>query len=285
VSDTVSEELSALPEYLQFIPTVIEVQKELGGSGKPAQVFDLLLDRIGKSNEPLPESAIPNTSQFNNEMQKVRQTLIHAGLLDAAKKGVWALTKKGLSTDPQEIDLLRLNDLRKKADKAYREKRKRKTTGVALQPENTGSPTQAICAREDYRRRRLEQLKTLSTADLEKVCQEVLRKSGFERVRILCQGREDCFDGECIFQVNPIMRSYVMFQFKSVQGLIDAEEIRDFRSVMARRADKGIFMTICSFTAKAKQEAQRDGVSPVLLIDGNKLIDMIEKFKIQLEDA
>jgi restriction system protein len=285
VSDTVSEELSALPEYLHYIPTVIEVQKELGGSSKPAKIFDLVLDRIEESNKPYTGTAISNPSQFNAEMQRVRKTLVHAGLLDSAQKGVWTLTKKGLVTEPSDIDLHRINELRKRAERGYREKRKSKTNGSVQQPETTRSTKKTICVREDHRRRLLDQLKALSPADLEKVCQDVLRRSGFERVSILGQGSEDCFYGECIFQENPLRRSYVAFQFKCVQGLIGEEEVRDFRNAMMRRVDKGIFMTICSFTARARLEAQRDGVSPVILIDGNNLVDMIQKFKIQLEAA
>jgi restriction system protein len=102
VSDTVSEELSPLPDYLQYIPTVIEVQKDLGGSGKPAEVFDLVLDRIQKSKRSFTESAIASPSKFNSEMQRVRQTLVHAGLIDSAQKGVWTLTKKGFATEPSD---------------------------------------------------------------------------------------------------------------------------------------------------------------------------------------
>jgi len=60
LSDTVSEELSSLPEYFQYVRPVIEVQKELGGSGKPAEFFDLVLERIETSNKSLTESAISN---------------------------------------------------------------------------------------------------------------------------------------------------------------------------------------------------------------------------------
>lgn len=283
MSDTVSEELSSLPEYFQYVRPVIEVQKELGGSGKPAELFDLVLERIETSNKSFTESAISNPSQFNNEMQRLRKTLVNAGLLDSAQRGVWTLTKKGLSIEPSDIDLHRLNKLRKKADKEYREKRKRINSGAALKPENTGSPQKAICEREDYRRRLLEQLKTLSTADLETICQALLCKSGFERICLIEQTGEQTLEGECIFQKSPLERVYVLFQFKCVQGLIGAEEVRDFRSAMMGRADTGIIISIGTFTPEAKQEAQRGGVSPIILVDRNKLIDLIRKLKIQLK--
>jgi hypothetical protein len=35
--------------------------------------------------------------------------------------------------------------------------------------------------------------------------------------------------------------------------------------------------------AAAKLEAQREGIAPTLLVDENKLKDMIEKFEVQLQ--
>ena len=51
---------------------------------------------------------------------------------------------------------------------------------------------------------------------------------------------------------------------------------------MAGRADKGIIITTGSFTAEAKREASSDGVPPIELIDGEKLIDMLENLELGL---
>jgi restriction system protein len=277
VSDTISEELSALPEYLQYIPTVIEVQKDLGGSGKPAVVFDLVLDKVAKSKKSFTESAIPSPSKLNNEMQRVRQTLVHAGLLDSIQKGVWTLTKKGLSIEPSDIDLHQLNEIRKKVDKKYREKYKRKF------PRKTSQSEVGKSAPYDFRRRLIDRMRELSPADFEKICQEILSKSGFKRLRISGRNDDESCDGDCIFQEIPLMRSYVLFRFKCEERLIEAKEIKDFRRTMARRADKGIFMTMSFFSSDAKWEAQREGVSPIALVDKEKLVRMMERFKIRIE--
>ena len=126
-------------------------------------------------------------------------------------------------------------------------------------------------------------MRELSPADFEKICQEILSKSGFKRLRISGRNDDESFDGECIFQENPLMRSDVLFRFKCEERLIEAEEIKDFRRAMARRADKGIFMTVGIFSADAKWEAQRGGVSPVALVDKEKLVRMMERFKIRIE--
>ena len=49
------------------------------------------------------------------------------------------------------------------------------------------------------------------------------------------------------------------------------------------RADKGIILTTGSFTADARKEAVRDGVPPIELVDGEKLIDMFEELELGLK--
>jgi restriction system protein len=52
---------------------------------------------------------------------------------------------------------------------------------------------------------------------------------------------------------------------------------------MAGRADKGIIITTGSFTAEARREATRDGVPPIELVDGEKLVDMFENLELGLK--
>ena len=51
---------------------------------------------------------------------------------------------------------------------------------------------------------------------------------------------------------------------------------------MGGRADKGIILTTGTFTAEARRESSRDGVPPIELIDGEKLVDMLEQLELGL---
>jgi restriction system protein len=51
---------------------------------------------------------------------------------------------------------------------------------------------------------------------------------------------------------------------------------------MQGRADKGIIVTTGSFTSDSKREAVRDGVPPIELVDGEKLVTMIEQLELGL---
>lgn len=51
---------------------------------------------------------------------------------------------------------------------------------------------------------------------------------------------------------------------------------------MSGRADKGIMVTTGTFSAEARREAIRDGAPPIELIDGEKLLDMLEALELGL---
>lgn len=51
---------------------------------------------------------------------------------------------------------------------------------------------------------------------------------------------------------------------------------------MSGRADKGIILTTGTFTAEARREATRDGAPPIELIDGEKLLEMLESLELGL---
>lgn len=90
-------------------------------------------------------------------------------------------------------------------------------------------------------------------------------------------------DGVGILQVNPFVSFKVLFQCKRYVGSVTVAQIRDFRGAMMGRADKGIIITTGSFTAEARKEAVRDGVPPIELVDGEKLVDMLEQLELGLK--
>ena len=83
--------------------------------------------------------------------------------------------------------------------------------------------------------------------------------------------------------MNPFVSFKVLFQCKRYAGSITASQVRDFRGAMMGRTDKGLYLTTGAFTADAKREAIRDGVPPIELVDGDKLLDMFERLELGLK--
>ena len=89
-------------------------------------------------------------------------------------------------------------------------------------------------------------------------------------------------DGHGILQINPVVSFNVLFQCKRYQGTVTASQVRDFRGAMMGRTDKGIILTTGTFTLDARKEARRDGVPPIELVDGDKLVEMFELLELGL---
>ena len=109
-----------------------------------------------------------------------------------------------------------------------------------------------------------------------------LESSGFEKVQVTGKSGDGGLDGIGVLQVNPFVSFKVLFQCKRYSGAVSASQVRDFRGAMMGRADKGIILTTGAFTAEARKEAVRDGVPPIELVDGEKLIDMFEELELGL---
>jgi restriction system protein len=101
-------------------------------------------------------------------------------------------------------------------------------------------------------------------------------------VSVIGRSGDGGIDGIGILQVNPLVSFKVLFQCKRYQGAVSPSQVRDFRGAMQGRADKGIIITTGSFSSESKKEAVRDGVPPIELVDGEKLIDMLEALELGL---
>ena len=114
----------------------------------------------------------------------------------------------------------------------------------------------------------------------ERLCQRLLRESGFIQVEITGRSGDGGIDGRGVVKLGQIISFHVHFQCKRYRDSISSPLIRDFRGAMVGRADKGIFITTGSFTRDARQEALRDGAPPLDLIDGDDLVKMLKTFRL-----
>ena len=129
----------------------------------------------------------------------------------------------------------------------------------------------------------LDIVKRLPAEGFERLCQRLLRESGFQQVVVTGRSGDGGIDGIGTLQINPFVSFSVLFQCKRYQVAVTPSQVRDFRGAMMGRADKGIIMTTGTFTVEAKREARRDGVPPIELVDGENLIQMFEQLQLGLQ--
>ena len=122
----------------------------------------------------------------------------------------------------------------------------------------------------------LEVLQAVNPTGFEHICKRLLREHGFEDVVVTQATQDGGIDGYGTLKLNPFVNIKVLFQCKRYKGTVSRAQIGDFRNAMLGRAEKGIIITTGIFSEDAKREASRDGVPPIELIDGKKLVELFE---------
>lgn len=263
------------PEFIRFFRPILEVLRELGGSGTASEIVDRSLE-IAKVSEAEQEAVNKNgLSRVKNQVHWARQYLVWSGYLDSSRRGVWSLTNKGTTSDLSAFNALEVF----KIVKSTRVKLKRDKKQVESQ---TDEPVLIDTEAKDHRSALLDLIKSLSPGGFERLSQRFLRESGFQYVTVTGKSSDGGIDGIGTLQVNPFVSFNVLFQCKRYQGAVTPSQVRDFRGAMMGRADKGLIITTGTFTLEAKKEARRDGVPPIELVDGDILIDMFEKLELGL---
>lgn len=265
------------PQFLRFFNPVLEALQELGGSGRPSEVVDWIASKMDVSEEEQSEQLASGQSRFANEIHWARFYLAKTGYIDSSKRGVWSLTEKGLSAK------LSQHDIRTIFQQVQSESKKDEEKSVSV-TDKKETPTELPVEKQtDYRSELMGILQGLPPDGFERLCQRLLRESGFQQVNVTGRTGDGGIDGNGLLEVNPFVSFRVLFQCKRYTGSVSVSQVRDFRGAMMGRADKGIILTTGTFTSDAKQEAVRDGVPPIELVSGEKLLDMLEQLELGLK--
>lgn len=263
------------PEFIRFFKPILQILKESGGSGTTSEVIDRAIELL-----QIPESEQEVTlkngqSRVRNQVQWGRLYLVHAGYLESSRRGVWSLTEKGTQADLTKFDPYEVFQCVQKELRAEKKKQQLEEPFIDERDETSGEAA-------DYKAELLALIKSLPPNGFERLCQRVLRESGFQEVVVTGRTGDGEIDGMGVLQVNPFVSFNVLFQCKRYQGSVTPSQIRDFRGAMAGRADKGIMMTTGTFTVEAKKEARRDGAAPIELVAGEDLVKLFERLELGL---
>ena len=204
--------------------------------------------------------------------------LTREGFLESSKRGVWSSSEKGAH------ETLSLDDAKKifaKWVKIDREIRANKKPVVQnIEPDIFQD---AEIVEFDDNGSVLDLLISLSPAGFERLSQRILREAGFSEVHVTGRSGDNGIDGYGTLEINPLISFKVLFQCKKYRGSVGSPEVRNFRGAMQGRADKDMILTTGSFSVDAQREAARDGAPLIELVDGQKLIKLLESLELGLK--
>jgi restriction system protein len=201
-------------------------------------------------------------TEIEYRLMWTRTYLKKYGLIENSIRGIWALTSKGTAID--KVD-------KKEVVKDVRElmKTERKTS-------TEEEPNKEVEWQEEL----LDVIHNMSPAGFERLVQRILRESGFIHVEVTGRTGDGGIDGQGILRLGGLISFNVIFQCKKWKNAIGANQIRDFRGAMVGRADKGLFITMGTFTNEAIKEATRDGAPAIDLVDGDQLVEKLKQLAL-----
>lgn len=255
-----------LPKFDELMMPIIEALKGLGGSASNEELHDWVADKLALS------AAARDRLHGEGSMTELRYRLYWArsylkafGAINNSERGIWNLNDVGEAITPDDVAVIK---------KTVREKRyaQRKAAVVSVSDEEPDDQTV-------WTERLIETLKAMSPAGFERLCQRILRESGFVKVEVTGQSGDGGIDGIGVLRVN-LVSFHVLFQAKRWKGSVGPGVVRDFRGAMVGRADKGLIITTGSFTAEARKEATRDGAPAIDLVDGEALCGLLKDLKL-----
>lgn len=272
-----------LPKVEDFYVPTLKALRDLGGSASIDELQDLLTRTEGLTQQQLDQTYPTSGAQVvPDRMSWARTYLKIAGLVTSGGRGIWALTDEGR----QAVNSMNDSDLRRlvidagnahNSRLAARKKEQQRASSSAGPLPNIdpvpGEPE------VDWSDQLLAKLQSIEPAAFERLCQRLLRESGFVRVEVTGKSGDGGIDGHGVLRVN-LISFQVLFQCKRYKGSVPAGTVRDFRGAMQGRADKGLIITTGAFTPDARREATRDGAPAIDLIDGDALTELLKSLRL-----
>lgn len=123
-------------------------------------------------------------------------------------------------------------------------------------------------------------LDSLNPEVLARLTTSLLSQQGFTDVQITERLNDGSMSAIGTLAINRLVGLKGMLHIKKTQVPISRALIREFRGTLAGRASKGIFITTGRFSPEAIEEAGREGVDPIDLLDGIQLVRLLEELEI-----
>ena len=247
----------------------VQALKSLGGSASIDELVPEIVQLLGLSQEV---ADVPHGTTGRTELEYraawARTYLRKAGLIENSERGIWALTPEGAkaaAVDGRQIA----------RDVAKQFQSERATDNESGDP--VAEEPDTILSWQD---KLIAVLQAMDPVAFERLCQRILRESGFIEVEVTKRGGDGGIDGFGTIRIAGLISFNVLFQSKRYKGNIGPDVVRDFRGAMVGRADKGMILSTGGFTLEARREATRDGAPPIDLIDGRLLAAKLKELKL-----
>ncbi len=282
----------AIPDYeTLMLPVLRAVERE---PKHIRRIIDELATQFELTEEER-AATIPSGTQglFGNRVHWAKTYLKQAGAVQQPSRGVVALTERGrllLASNPTRIDnsvLSQFEEFREfRARRAPRRTLFGSENGAAVLSEETSQTPEELIGRAaleletSLRRELLGRLKSSAPSFFERVVLDVLKALGYGAgsggaSEVVGGAGDGGIDGIIEEDRLGLDRIYVQAKRYGDQT-VGAPVIQNFIGALQMRgATKGVLITTSSFTAQAEQAARLIPSLRIVLIDGDRLADLM----------
>jgi restriction system protein len=272
----------AVPSHTELFNPTLQAIKRLGDSASNLELNEEVISNLKLGEKDLAQPHDERQTEVEYRLSWARTYLKIFGLLENSSRGIWVLTPKGKETEyvnPKEVATFARNKNRQPVKK---QKKPAITTGESIEKVEIAEVAEVVLE-QTWREKLSEILLDLNPSAFERLCQRILRESGFTQVTVTGKTGDGGIDGFGLVKLGGLLSFPIIFQCKRYQGSVSSKIIREFRGAMIGRADRGLVITTGTFTRDAKAEATRDGVPPIDLVDGEQLLDKLKELRLGVE--
>lgn len=288
-----------IPSFQSIMLPLLKILSD-GKEHTVEEVENALVNYFGLTEEERNQT-FPNrrTKIFYYRMTWAKQYLKAASLVTSerrGRKGYWKITEKGLellSQNPEAIDIKYLMDNFPELKQQFLKsavKRAPKVAEISPVTETQSTPEEII--EENIRKINLltkEELKNiileLSPSAFEKLVVDVLVQMGYggsyeEASQHLGSTGDEGVDG--VIKQDILGLDNIFVQAKRwTNATVGRKELQSFVGALhGKKSKKGVFITTSQFTKDALEYASGLSDIKLILIDGERLVDYMLKFKI-----
>jgi len=115
----------------------------------------------------------------------------------------------------------------------------------------------------------------------EEMIKILLDEMGFEETGITPYSNDKGVDVRGVLRSNPLSEVKIAIQAKRWSKNVGSDVVRDLRgSLRFADSEQGLIITPSNFTVEAKKDSMDPGRTPIRLIDGEQLVDLLIQYKV-----
>lgn len=275
-----------IPKFHETFIPILNILKD-GETIHTRELYKKVIEKYysALSIEQLKEKTKTGDLLINNRIAWGKSYLKKGGFIEFPNRGFVKITPKGLQ-QKKELSLKKVVEDNSFIDFYKEENPNNSNIDSSIKEIRTSSPQDLID--EGFKRieintknELLQKLKTIDPYFFEKVILKLLNKMGYGEFIETSKSSDGGIDG--IINEDKLGLDKIYIQAKRfTENKVREKDIRSFIGAMSGDTNKGVFVTTSQFDNAAVQKA-KDAHHKIILLDGNKLVDLMHEFNIGVQ--